>query len=439
MATENLELATAYDAGEGWEGDSAGSDLRASDTAVADKTPAKTPTPPPATPDKTGKAGDPPELDVDDDDVLPDDEREPQHAEDDEDEEPGEGETDEEREAREAEERGDTDRKPRKKETWKERQRRIATERANLSRETREMQERHDTLARATQELEERHNKLRADLDTLEKQREKRGEEAPAAVAALGDEPTWEKYDADGKSLDEFHRDHAAWMRKSIAAELDAKLSSEIEKARKAGEESTVKRLEEKQRADRELAIHNEFVERRDKYFAEHPGVFELGSRTIGDLNSRFLNTVVVRHPAGMKLYEYLARHPRQAEYFRDRIEPMITQPIIDVVRRSDDPTRLVAYFVSKPEEVRRLAALSPADALIALGELNASLRTSGVQPATSRSSAPLVTRAAPPLRSVAGRHSGRAERDDDEKHPDEWTPADAARIFKKSKAQPRR
>jgi hypothetical protein len=435
----------SYDVGDGWEGDSGGDEFRGADVKP-DKSerPASTTTPvartetPARAPKGPSDAPPPPKLDVAEDDRIPDDDDEDaeQHAVEDEDEEQGEGDTDEERAERERVER---ESRRGGKETWKERQRRIARERAELS-EARRRDEELATKARQTvTELETRKQTLERELADLQKQREKRGDPEPEAVAAAGDEPDWQKYEDEGKTLNEFLRDHAAWLRKAVAAERDAKLTAAIEEARTAGQKEATEALQKQQRAERESQIRNEFVSRRDKYFEDNPGLYELGTRTIGDLNSPFLNTVVVRHPQGMKLYHYLAEHPRQARYFRDQIEPMMTQPFVDAIRQAEDPTPLITFLTTKPHEVRRLAALPPADALLALGELNVTLRPAGEHSATSRPVAPPVTRAAPPLRSVAGRQSRPVSRDDDEGSMDDMTPAQWEKRRQKLNAARRR
>jgi hypothetical protein len=401
---------TPYATDSGWEGDSAG-EVRASDEVRQEDRGTTTPTPP-----VTPPAG---VMDVADDDVVPGYEAPPADTDDDDPpEEPPADETDDEREAREA---GESKRQS-KKRTWAERQ---AEERRRVAKIKDERVREERLLA----DLRRQRTELAATPAPDPKA-------AAAAVAPVGPdkEPSWEEYEDAGKSLSEFFRDMRAWDN----AQSDAKITKAIDEARKAGREETVKELETRRAADREDKIASEFISRRDDYFAKNPGLLELGQRTIGDLQSPFLNTVVARHPAGMELYHYLAQHPTQARAFQEIVEPHLTQPFITAVRRAQNPVPLITHLVNNPAEAERISALQPADALFELGELVVTLRSNGAKPNASPRPAPAVTRAAPPLRQVAGRHSGPAD-DDDEKHPDEWSPADLERMRLKRNKQPRR
>jgi hypothetical protein len=425
------DFATSYDAGEGWDGDSAGTATeipRASDIATGKASTTTT----------TTTVETPPVRQTPDDDRIPDDDDDPDpgDTDDTEDGDEPEGtttddrvpddETDEERQARE-----DADKKPKKRRSWKEEVRHRSEVRFRLS-EERRLEE----AARA--KTREERQKLERELEDLRRQRAAAPTpttpDATAAAAKaddIGEEPTWEKWvDQDGKSPDEFHRAHSAWMRKSIAAERDAKLAAAIDEAKAAGKAEAARELEVQRTQEREAAIEQDFITRRDDFFAKNPGIQELADKTIGDLKSEYLSMIITRHPAGMELYGYLANHPRQAQYFAEKIEPLLTQPFVTAIRRAESPVPLVSHLVQNPAEVRRIASLPPADALMALGTLVATLRPAGVTaPASQRPSAP-VTNAAPPLRPVAGVRSG-GDRKPDDKHPDQWTPADLERMRK--------
>jgi hypothetical protein len=423
MAEQTRELIESYDAGDGWDGDSAGTDLRGSEVAKTE-----TPKPPVTRPTRAATAVETPPAETEtpaetDDDLGEDD---PADVEDDE--APGENETDSERQAREQrnadrqQARDEQGRftKGKRSRSWHEEQRRRAAERFRLS-EARRQEETELARIRGERErLERELAELRA-KPTTEKPAEK-----PAKTDADDPEPDYEQYVEAGKP-EAFHKDHADWLRRTLFKERDEKLSAAIEEAKKAGKEEAAKELETRQAEAREQQLQQEFLTRRDAYFEKNPKVAKLGQQTIPDLRSAFLNTIVVRHPNGMQLYEYLARHPRQAYYFAEHLEPKMTQPFMTALRRADNPALLIGYLAQHPGEVDRLSGLPPADALLALGELNVTLRTAGESDTpTSRRPAPSVTNAAPPLRSVAGRSSGGGGsgtwRD---KHPDEWTPAD--------------
>ncbi|MBA3578940.1 MAG: hypothetical protein H0W42_03045 [Gemmatimonadaceae bacterium] len=413
MMRSDLDIATPYVAEGGWEGDSAGELGR----AETERTPAVEP----------GVATD--------DDVAEELEPDVEDADADEADEDGDSEgaakdTDDVPDPEEA----DESKRQGKKRTWAARQ---AEEKRRVAR----IKTERETEERTLTETRRQHEALKREIATLQTEREQRKAPAPEPIV-VGEAPDWDTYQKDNKEFDEFMRDYTQWSKQSsladkqsVLAEATAKTSELLDQAREAGRTEAVKQLEERQSKEREQAIILEFQARRDDYFEKNPGVLDRGLETLKNLTSNTLTTIVQRHPNGMLLYDYLAHHPKQATAFQERIEPILTLPMMAAIKRSENPSTIVAYMTRNPAEVKRIADLPPADALMALGELNVTLRTGGVPQDASSRSAPRMTNAAPPLRHVAGRQLGTSD-DRDEKHPDEWTQADWDRMRKKKPAR---
>jgi hypothetical protein len=228
-------------------------------------------------------------------------------------------------------------------------------------------------------------------------------EKAPEAAAAVdSEEPDWDAYEASGKTFKEYQHDHAAWLRKVIAAEADARAS------RTASEVVSTAR-------ERELAIAEVAREdaRREAAMAKYPDWEATIKENLEDVPlTPFVETVVRRHPAGMELLYTLAQHPVESKILATL---QMTRPIMDAVKEATDPAPLLLYFAHHPKEHARIAHLDPPRQLMALGRLSATLSQPDAKNGSSGVTPP-VTQAKPPIRPVGGtRAAGSGTRDPDE------------------------
>lgn len=81
----------------------------------------------------------------------------------------------------------------------------------------------------------------------------------------------------------------------------------------------------------------------------------------------------------------------------RDAFDELpLTQPIAAALIESDSPAKLMAHLAANPEEVDRIAGLSPARQAAEIGKLEAKL-----------ASAPKVSKAPPPITPIGGNRGG--------------------------------
>jgi hypothetical protein len=95
-----------------------------------------------------------------------------------------------------------------------------------------------------------------------------------------------------------------------------------------------------------------------------------------------------------------------------------LTQPIAAALIESDAPAKLMAHLSAHPEEVERIAALSPARQAAEIGKLEAKI-----------ASAPKVSKAPPPITPIGGTRGG-------DKDPAQMTDAEFAKWRKAQIAQ---
>jgi hypothetical protein len=218
-------------------------------------------------------------------------------------------------------------------------------------------------------------------------------------------EPDWDKYEEEGKPFSQYQKDHAAWLRKVITAEAEARAN---------------RTAEERISAERERAMAIAEVARQETRVeaarAKYPDFTEKINDNLGDVpQTPFMAAVVKHHPMGMDLLYHLADHPAEAKILATL--PM-TRPMMDVVKASPDPTPLLSYWANHPEEHDRIAHLDPVSALLALGRLAAELSGPGAKTG-SPGRTPPVTSAKPPIRPLgATRSAAAASRDDDDDEP---------------------
>ncbi|MCX6550052.1 MAG: hypothetical protein NTY02_03410, partial [Acidobacteria bacterium] len=214
-------------------------------------------------------------------------------------------------------------------------------------------------------------------------------------------EPDWDAYEEAGKTFSQFQKDHAAWLRKVITAEADARAT---------------RTADERISAERERAFAIAEVARQegrlDAVKVKYPDFDEVVSTNLSDVpQTPFMAAVVRNHPAGFDLLYHLGQHPAEAKILATL--PM-TRPIMDAVKESADPVGLLSYFANHPEDHDRIAHLDPPRQLLALGRLSAELSGSGAKNG-SPGPTPPVTTAKPPIRPLGTTRSAPVSRDDDD------------------------
>lgn len=95
-----------------------------------------------------------------------------------------------------------------------------------------------------------------------------------------------------------------------------------------------------------------------------------------------------------------------------------LTQPIAAALIESDAPAKLMAHLAANPDEVERIAGLSPARQAAEIGKLEAKI-----------ASAPKVSKAPPPITPIGGTRGG-------DKEPSQMTDAEFAKWRKAQIAQ---
>ena len=201
----------------------------------------------------------------------------------------------------------------------------------------------------------------------------------PTAAAAEPTEPTWEDYDAQGKTFGEFQKDLTKFIKAQAVQEAKASLHQDLETR------------DQTQRAE---ARAHAWTTKVDAVRAQHAD-FDAVVGEISELEMPFVNLLTQFHAKGPEIFYELGQQPELAAALVD-FRP--TRPMADALRFSEQPTALLLHLASLgPAELARLARLHPAAQIRALSVLEAQ-----VTGATDGSPAPpRVTQANPPIEPV--------------------------------------
>lgn len=249
----------------------------------------------------------------------------------------------------------------------------------------------------AVRERAEQRRALEAEKAELVRLRAER-ERVAAPPAPPADEPTWEAFEAQGKTWDEYRQADRAWTAQQIKA-LAA------EQAKTIAEQLVEERLQarEQQAVAREIdAAHQARVAAAREKFPDFQQVVE---QNLDDIpRTPFLEAAVMRHPHGGELLYHLAQHPAETKALATLDLPVM---VMDAVMEMDAPGPLLTYFGQHPEALEDLRRKPPATALVALGRLSAQFDGNSLEGAKNGSPATApVTRAPAPIRPVGGTRS---------------------------------
>jgi len=213
----------------------------------------------------------------------------------------------------------------------------------------------------------------------------------PVATAEPdGDAPTWEQYDADGKTFNEFQRDLTAHITARAVRDATAAVQKDIHEGREAAQ-TYVRQEKWQQSVAATRAAHADF----DTVIAE-----------VADLEIPFVNLLAQFHPDGPEIFYELGQAPELAEKLTD-LQP--TRPVMDALRFSEKPAALLLHLASLgAPEMERLARLHPAAQIRALSVMEAAVTgAKHGSPGPAR-----TTHANPPIQPVArgARTAGEAE-----------------------------
>lgn len=207
--------------------------------------------------------------------------------------------------------------------------------------------------------------------------------------------PTWKQYDADGKDFDDF------------TADLERYLEAKTDARREADRRAELKAAEAEAQAAHEATFHQSVAEKMEAARAAHPDYDEAITvlDTIKSDDALFLRDAMQQHEQGGEIAYFLAKNMDAVT--KPLLERTLTYPMMDALRETTNPTGFLHYLAAHADEAERIARLSPASALVALGRIVARLEDA---PAGSSTPARPVTKAVPPpaarvdgSRSVAG------------------------------------
>jgi hypothetical protein len=273
---------------------------------------------------------------------------------------------------------------------------RVAEEQAHIHAAVRE---KHETRRQLEAE--------RAEIDRLRKEKETFAQAEQAAKDAPK-KPTWAQFSEDGKTWDEYQDARDEWVRGEAKADAKRELET-AQKTERERREADAART----RGEQEARAH---AERIAKARESHPDFDEV-LESLGELDEHgepvtpqtpFLRDVVVKHEQGQEILYYFGKHP---EHCAALASLPLTNSMMTAVRETESPTALLSWLATNPKDVRRIANLSPASALVALGRVTAQLdgAKTGSPPAAS------VTRAKPPIRPVGGSRGAAVATDPDD------------------------
>lgn len=220
----------------------------------------------------------------------------------------------------------------------------------------------------------------------------------PEKPAVAEPRPMWQGatgMEAQGKSYEEFLEAVDAWRDKDNARVVKAQVDATLEAARQKDKDERTRTETETSTRQAAEAYQARIVAARVK----HPDFDAVITENLADLpSSPMVNALVTQTDEGAEILYHFATHPDVAEIVAE-FEP--TRPMMDAFLDSKTPLKLLSHFAQHPDEFHRLTTLRPVSVIREIGALEAQL---GVAPRTgSTPVVPAVTRAAPPLRPVAG------------------------------------
>lgn len=241
----------------------------------------------------------------------------------------------------------------------------------------------------------------------LRKEREELQAKPAEKPAPVGDKPMWAKYEADGKSYEEFLDDRAEYDRQQTLALTREEQQRQREEATRHAE------AQARTRAERESAAA--YDKRVADAVQRHPDFLEVINKNLSDVpDSPFLVHVIQTHEQGPEVLYHLAQNPDEARVLSTLD---LSRPVADAIRFSDAPIPLLSFFSQNPQELDRLNRLHPASALVALGEIKAQLRDAK----DGSSSTETVSNAKAPIRPVGGGRTSAPKSSDDLPFGPDW------------------
>lgn len=256
-------------------------------------------------------------------------------------------------------------------------------------------------------EEERRLEALRREVAELDAKKASAGTEG-AKPSAPAEEPSWDDYDAQGKSFNDFLKDHTAWLEQKFEAKREAEKRAELAKAEEAQQARAADefRATVAQRIDEARAAHEDF----------DTAIEALAEIKIEE--APFLHDAITLHPQGGEIMYFLAQH------VEDVAKPLLMQPIrpffLDALQETSHPTALLSHLAAHPSVTEKIARSHPASALVALGRLLAQVEGA---PAGPPSTASVTTAIPPPSARVDGsrRVAGPRAAPDPDEPPGGW------------------
>lgn len=239
--------------------------------------------------------------------------------------------------------------------------------------------------------------RLRKEREDLQKPIEK-----PAA-----EKPLWAKYEADGKSYEDFLDDRAEFDRGQTLA-----LTRE-EQRRQVAHAQQEAQAQARSRSEREAAAA--YDKRVADAVQKYPDFMQVVNKNLQDVpDTPFLVDVIQSHAAGAELLYHLAQNPDEARVL-STLE--VSRPVQDAIRLSNEPIEMLQFLSQNPQEVDRLNRLHPALALVALGEIKAQFKgAKDGSPATET-----VSNAKTPIRPVGGGRTSTPKSSEDTPFGPDW------------------
>ncbi|MHB1260337.1 MAG: hypothetical protein ACYC2H_01335 [Thermoplasmatota archaeon] len=301
--------------------------------------------------------------------------------------------------------------------------------------------QRHRTRAEATaarEELDQLKRDLvaaKAELATLKKGAEPSGgdrdTEGGSKKTAAGDgalkKPVWKEFDEADKTWDEFLDAQDAYFEAKIEAttgKAQAAFQAELDKLRQDADSQA-----------HETRVNTEHRARLTVARAAHADFNDAISNLKDVDQTPFMADVVRMHSDGAELLYQLGKHPEEAAILTSLD---FTTTMFNAVMESKNPASVLLTLASDPDEFARIRSMPPAQAMFALGALDArhAQSASGTRerPATKGAS---VSNAPAPIRPVGS--GGKAPAADDNADDDDipfekWHARETARDAKKSR-----
>lgn len=283
-------------------------------------------------------------------------------------------------------------------------------------------------LEEARKELEAVRGKLKSGKVDDEPAGDKPAAKADAAQKTTGGlkRPVWKEFDEAGKDWDDF-----------LAAQdeyLEARIEESTGKAREALQAELDRIRQDADQTAHETRISTEHRTRVAATKAAHADFGEAIDALRDVPETPFMRDVVRMHDQGGELLYQLGKNPEEALVLTSLD---FTVDMFNAVMESKNPAAVLLALARDTDEFARIRSLPPAQAMFALGALDArhsSASASRERPASRGAS---VSSAPDPIRPVGGVSKASAgDDDDDENVPYEvWKAREDARDRKKSQA----